>query len=153
MTFVIKTRGAGGFLVAEYRCSVHGVFERIVQRDASGDVWDSVPCLYILDDSGDRDLDHLPSSEEEEDPNVTFCCGISPWTPSAPKPRVVSIPCFATVRGGDTERRPGMLDTRGLADGSLTHDQWKAKQRDGQRDRRHKQLVDKGIVSKKIQVG
>jgi len=139
-------------IVADYVCSVHGVFERIVPRDASGNAPDSVPCMYVLDDSGDRDLDHLPSSAEEDDPGVTFCCGISPWTISAPKMAIDSVPCYATVRGGDTERRPGMLDTRPLAEGmSLT--EWKGKQREAQRARRHKQLVDGGVISKKIQVG
>ncbi len=80
-------------------------------------------------------------------------CGVSaPWCMSAPKPKVLSVPCYATVRGGDTERRPGMLDTRDLAEGKLTMTQWKAKQREAQRTRRHKMLIDKGITSKKIQV-
>lgn len=97
------------------------------------------------------------SLEERPPPDDQFCptCDQpSPWTISAPHPKVLSAATFATVRGGDmTERPPGMLDTRDLADGKLTMTQWKAKQRDAQRERRHQALVKKGIKKPRIQVG
>ncbi len=44
MTFVVKTRGAGAWLMAEYACPAHGIFEQLVQRDADGNAPDSVRC-------------------------------------------------------------------------------------------------------------
>lgn len=129
MTYIVKTRGAGGLLVAEYRCPEHGVFEATVSRDANGDAPDEQPC---------------PGDD---------CEYPSPWCMSAPSMRVWSVPCFATVRGGDmAERPPGMLDTRPLAEG-MSYTEWKAKQRAAQRSRRHKELVDKGVIQKKVIVG
>jgi hypothetical protein len=153
MTFKITTRGAGGYLVAEYRCPTHGVFEALVQRDPNGDAPDAQPCFYVLDDSGDPDLDHLPSAQEEDDTNTTFCCGISPWTISAPSVANDALKVRAVSLGGDMkDRPPGMLDTRGLAEG-MKMSEWKKIQRDKQRERRHQQMIKKGIRSKRIQVG
>jgi len=126
-------------ICAEYMCPEHGVFEEFVERPAP----DEMPC---------------PVAGSEIAPLSVFdnflpCGFLSPWCMSAPKMAIDSVPCYATVRGGDTERRPGMLDTRDLGEGRVTHEQWKAKQRDAQRTRRHKMLVDKGVISKKIQVG
>lgn len=44
MTFTIKHRGAGGLMVAEYLCPVHGRFELLVNRDDEGDPPDAVRC-------------------------------------------------------------------------------------------------------------
>ncbi len=126
MTFVVKTRGAGAWLMAEYACPVHGIFEQLVQREADGCAPDSVPC-------GD-------------------CFETSPWTISAPHPTNDGLVVRAVVKGGDTERRPGMLDTRALAEGQSYTD-WRKAQREDQKRRRHRQLVDKGVISKKVVVG
>jgi hypothetical protein len=56
----------------------------------------------------------------------------------------------AAVRGGDTERRPGMLDTRPLAEG-MPMTEWRKVQDKYREERRHQQLVAKGLKSKRIQ--
>lgn len=123
MTFTVKISGSpSGLIIAEYRCPDCGVFESLVSRPPP----DDMPC----DECGET----------------------SPWCMSAPRPKVLSVPCYATVRGGDTERRPNMLDTRPLAEGMKMAD-WKKIQRDATRKRRHQKLVDAGIRKKRIQVG
>lgn len=144
MTFRIKTRGAGGLIVAEYECSLHGRFEVTAQRDANGDAPATEPCPVLLwcyahDVLGCSDC--LPRS---------VCNEPSSWTISAPKTKVLSVVPTAAVRGGDMkERPPWMLDTRPLAEG-MKHSEWKAKQRELTRARRHQQLIDKGVISKKV---
>lgn len=131
MTFRIKMRGAPGLLIAEYRCPEHGVFEALVDRDTNGDPPVKQPC---------------PAA-------VLGCSHPSPWTISAPRPKVDSIACFAAIPGGDLKNRPpGMLDTRPLAEG-MKYSEWQKLQRNHQRARRHKQMVDKGLIQKKIIVG
>lgn len=145
MTFVIKTTGAGGFIVAEYLCPLHGIFEVTVQRDANGDAPDTHPCMVIDELGVVADLD--------DHPDLTLCCAISPWTVSAPKPKVWTVKPTAAVSGGDMkDRPPHMLDTRPLAEG-MKHSEWKKKQRELTRARRHAQLIEKGVLQKKIQVG
>ena len=110
--------------LADYRCSECGVFEALVDR---------------------------PAPDDHECPE---CGELAPWTISAPMPRVLSAATFATIRGGDmTDRPPGMLDTRPLADGKMTMTQWKAAQREQQRERRHQALIKRGIKKRRIQVG
>lgn len=146
MTFVVKTRGAGGPLMAEYRCPEHGVFEVLVDRDADGSAPDTQPCpgeMPVYEDDG----------ELVECIDVVVCAFPSPWCISAPKPLVASLPCAPIVRGGDMkDRPPDMLDTRPLAEG-MPYSEWKKKQTSARLARRHKQLVDKGVIQKKIIVG
>lgn len=80
------------------------------------------------------------------------CGASSPWTISAPKTTKDSRPCYAEVRGGDTERRPGMLDTRPLAEG-MSPKEWRKKQRGVTEERRHQQMLKRGLKQKRIQVG
>lgn len=146
MTFTIRIRGAGGLVVADYRCPVHGVFEATVQRDENGDPPSHQSCPE------DAYADKVGEACDE------WKCGrASAWTPSAPRPLVDSKPCFAAVRGGDIrdneKRPPNQLDTRKLADGRQTYTQWKAEQRENTRRRRHEQLVKAGIVPRKVTVG
>lgn len=139
MTFTIKHSGAGGFVMAEYRCPEHGVFEVTAPRNENGDAPDTSACPE--------------SCLSYEDDQPTTCSYPSPWTISAPKPKVWTVTPTAVVRGGDMrDRPPGMLDTRPLAEG-MKYSEWKNIQRNEQRTRRHKMLVDKGVISKKIQVG
>lgn len=151
MTFVIKTRGAGGLVSAEYRCPNHGVFEVLAQRDVNGDAPDEQPCpeMATHDDCCDTAFEEDCSGEAGCVP-----CGIaSPWTISAPHQRVKSVVPTAAIRGGDMkDRPPHMLDTRPLAEG-MPHSEWKKKQRELTRARRHEQLVAKGIKRRRIQVG
>ena len=143
MTFKITTRGAGGLVVAEYRCPVHGVFEATVERNELGDAPDEHCCPAIPD---------CYAAIDQEEFTVPTCALISPWTPSAPKPKIWSKPATAAVRGGDMkDRPPGMLDTRALADG-MPYGEWQKKQAEAQRARRHQELIDKGITQKKITV-
>lgn len=123
MTFRMTTRGAGTLIMAEFRCAGCGVFEELVES---------------------------PAPDEIECPD---CGSSATWTISAPKPKVWSVTPYATVRGGDMkDRPPGMLDTRPLAEG-MSMTEWKKVQREDQRRRRHKQLIDKGIIQKKVIVG
>lgn len=80
------------------------------------------------------------------------CGHPSPWVISAPKAKVWSVPCSAVSRGGDNERRPGMLDTRPLADGMSMRD-WRKIQDGHRQERRHQQLIKRGLKQKRIQVG
>lgn len=126
MSYTVKTTRAGSWLLSEYRCPDHGIFEATVQRDANGDAPDEQPCQ----DCGEP----------------------SPWTISAPHPKVLSVPCSAVSRGGDmSERHPGMLDTRPLAEG-MPMKEWRGVQDKHRQERRHKLLIDKGLKQKKIQV-
>lgn len=45
MTFVIKTRGAAARITtSDYHCPEHGRFELTVERDASGEIPEHMPC-------------------------------------------------------------------------------------------------------------
>ena len=142
MTFVVKVRGAGGLVVAEYECPFHGRFEATVKRDERGDAPEAQPCpAYVAP------LDDYEPSEPPE------CAEPSPWRISAPAQRVWSVPAYAASTGGDMkERPPGMLDTRPLAEG-MPYTEWKRKQDDARRARRHDQLTQMGVLKKRIQVG
>ena len=80
------------------------------------------------------------------------CGHASPWVISAPRAKILSVPCSAAVRGGDTERRPGMLDTRPLAEGMSMRD-WRKIQDGHRQERRHQALIKKGLKQKRVQVG
>lgn len=110
------------WMLSEFECPDCGVFEELIAK---------------------------PVPDEHDCPT---CGALSPWVMSAPKPKVLSVPCYAVQRGGDTERRPGMLDTRPLAEG-MPMKEWRALQDKGRQERRHQQLVKKGIKQKRIQVG
>lgn len=124
MTFTIKTRGAAGLIASEYMCPEHGRFDQLLV-----DPPDEMPC----------------PGDTEYDPCGRDC----PWVISAPKPKVLSIPCYAAVRGGDTERRPGMLDTRPLAEGQSMTD-WRKDQDKGREARRYDELKRKGLLTPKV---
>lgn len=119
MTLVIKTRGAGGLILADFRCPEHGVFEATVPRNES----DAAPCPTRVSIPADG---FYPSGGER-------ACGISsPWTPS---------PVHGRLKLGDVEKgsfepppSPGALDTRALADGMPLHE-WKKKRAEQRRDR------------------
>ena len=142
MTFTIKHRGVG-LLMAEYSCPEHGVFEAIVERDAAGDAPVEMRCPASL---------FVDSADDCCHDCAGLCDRLSPRIMSAPKVRKDTVLPTALVKGGDTERRPGMLDTRPLADG-MPMKEWKKLQKGITEDRRHKQLIKKGLKSKRIQVG
>jgi hypothetical protein len=142
MTFVVKTRGVGGLIVAEYECPDHGRFEATVQRE-NGDPPDTLACPAIV----------VPDDACCEDHGGEPCQAVAEWRISAPAQRVWSVPAYAASTGGDMkERPPGMLDTRPLAEG-MPYTEWKKKQDDARRARRHDQLTQMGVLKKRIQVG
>lgn len=126
MSFTIKVRG-GGLLAAEYYCPEHERFDATVERDEKGDPPPTQPC--------------------------PACGAIAEHVVSAPKPRILTVPVTAAVRGGDMkERPPGMLDTRPLAEGQK-YTEWKKDQDKQRASRRFDELVKKGLATKRIQVG
>lgn len=132
MTFVVKTRGAGGLFLAEYMCPEHGRFEQLVQRNESGDPPAKHPC-------------------DADDGYGEMCFEICELTVSAPKPKVLSVPATAVTRGGDLkDRPPGMLDTRPLAEG-MPMSEWRKVQKKHSEERRHQQLIERGLKTKRIQ--
>lgn len=153
MTFVIKHRGAkGSLVVAEYRCTEHGVFEATVERDDNGDPPTRLACPEIVVEQQrnvhSTDADGTEHAYYED----RICEEWSAHVISAPKVRNLTVIPTAVMKGGDTERRPGMLDTRPLAEGMPMKD-WKKLQKGITEDRRHKQMLAKGLKSKRIQVG
>jgi hypothetical protein len=132
-------------LMAEYLCPVHGRFEVLVERDENGDAPDVVVC------NADFYLVKQPhTGEVMRREGGARCDRPATWIISAPQPKALSVPCSAAVRGGDTERRPGMLDTRPLAEG-MPMSEWRKIQKGHQEERRHHQLIKKGLKQKRIQ--
>ena len=101
------------------------------------------PSCGIFEAIMTRDDDHAP---------CPGCAESAPWCFSAPKTKVDSMPCTAVVRGKDEDRRPGMLDTRPLADGMSMKD-WRKVQDGHRRERRHQQLIKRGLKQRRVQVG
>lgn len=109
MSFTIKVRGApGGLVLLEYMCPEHGRFESLEERAESPD---DVPC--------------------------PDCGAISPWTISAPMPKLQK----GAVSQGKFEepQYKGQLDTRALADG-MPYNDWKKKRDDYRRDQALKRV-------------
>ncbi len=107
---------------------------------------------FLCDDCG-RFESLEPRATAPDALSCPDCGSLSQWVVSAPQPKVLSVPCTATVRGGDMKDRPrGMLDTRALADG-MPLKEWKAKERKVTQERRHQQMLKGGLKSKRIQVG
>jgi hypothetical protein len=150
MTWTIKIRSSpGALMTAEYECPLHGRFEATVERDTNGDPPSEVLCRAFEMESG-----WILVASIATEPTVmatTHCNLPSPWTISAPQLKRDSVPCYAAVRGGDSERRPGMLDTRALAEGQPMSE-WKAKQAAATQERRHHELIRKGLKTKRVQV-
>lgn len=132
MAFVIKTRGAGGLLAADYRCPQCGLVERIVQRDENGDPPEVIDCGNLLD-CGERIAREF---------GEVRCDQKAVWTISAPMTRVK----LGEVSRGKPEEppSPGHLDTRALADG-MPFNEW--------RDKRHKALREKAVKKLKEKIG
>ena len=145
MSFTIKVRTLPGSpMMAEYECDDHGRFDALVERDHAGDPPAWQPCPV-------RCRDGAPGAESAELWQL-LCMNPAPLAISAPKVARDSVPAYAAVRGGDTERRPGMLDTRPLAEGMSTKE-WRKQQDAGRQERRHQQLIARGLKTKRVQVG
>ncbi len=129
MTFILKHRPLPGApMIAEYECELHGRFELLVHRDEHGDPPESAVCTA----------------------EVCVLSSTAKLVLSAPSIKHWSVTPTAVVKGRDHERRPGMLDTSKLADG-MSPKEWRAEQAKGREERRHQQLLDKGLRQKRIQ--
>lgn len=124
MTFIIKTRGARGLMVAEYLCPVHGRFDAMVQREDNGDPPDVAECPWF---------------DEYEDKSVALCLRASPFAMSAPHGRVKLAEVY---RGKSDPHLPHQLDTRPLAEG-MPYDEWAKKVDKKARDERIKHIRSK----------
>jgi hypothetical protein len=119
VTFVIKIRGAGGLMLAEYRCPVHGVFEALVTRDERGDPPPDRWCPH-----GDGQLP---------------CWMTSPWTISAP---AIHTQFVVSASQGKSAPKPHaeVLDTRPLAEGRKK--EWRQHRKKLREERRHKRVKE-----------
>lgn len=133
MTFIIKTRGAGGLIVADYRCPEHGVFEATVERTESGDAPDEQPCPEMVTLGGATSNPPAPGSADYQERLAKWIrsgsrsgyAGVkapcvhgrkSPWTISAPR---VHTQFVVTASQGKSAPKPhrDAMDTRMLAEG------------------------------------
>jgi len=146
MTFTIKHRSMPGApMIAEYMCPEHGRFELTVERDGNGDPPATMECLAF--NSCDSEMESVANWPTDKP------CGLaSPFVISATNGKVDSMPCTAVTRGGDMkDRPPGMLDTRPLAEG-MPMSEWRKVQKKHQEERRHHQLIAKGLKTRRVQV-
>jgi hypothetical protein len=118
VAYIIKVHGAGGRIVADYECPVHGRFEATVEREQNGDPPEEVKCQHWLDES-----ETIAAGHEWFGYPTLFCGQWSPYRISAPLTRVRKV---EAVKGGWT--KPGKktyTDTRSLGEGQSLAD-WKA---------------------------
>jgi hypothetical protein len=121
MSYTVKTNNAGGYLVAEYCCPWHGVFEATVQRDENGDAPDEQYCPEMTYMQGPFDASAPPDGWRGEiDGNgerwdYVYCQARSTWTASPTMGRVR----LGEVHRGPNERPPNAmsLDTRKMGEG------------------------------------
>lgn len=111
MTFVVKTRGARGPMLAEYLCPEHGRFEAVVERD---------------DEDGDPPPWKWCHFHDAPEPDTCFEeCEL---VISAPR---IGQPMFVSAHRGKNDEKPHpmVLSTEALADGKVTYSEFK-KQRE-----------------------
>ncbi|HVJ93287.1 MAG TPA: hypothetical protein VM580_25980 [Labilithrix sp.] len=115
MTYIVKTRGAGGLVVAEYECPTHGRFTVTVQREANGDPPESTYCPATADAyRGVDETKFVPPA----------CARVSPWRPSSVRGWVKR---GEVARGkSDAQERPTWMSTRELGEG-MSMAEWQAK--------------------------
>lgn len=129
MTFIIKNRTQPGApFLAEYVCTTCGRFELLVTRDEQGDPPSNATC-----ECGETAALVISS------PKIAF------WT----RTPVAINPAGATRHD---QPDPRALDTRDLAEGKLTKREWRKKQNEITKARRHAKRVQSGRVQKRIQV-
>lgn len=130
MTFTIKVSGAGGPMLAEYRCPLHGVFELLVYRGAGGDPPAEQPCPVLV---------RHPKWGPWED--MAQCLAPSPWTISAPAVHTQFVVTASRGRN-DPKPHPKAMDTRMLAEGRKNEFRRQRKKiREEERHRRVKELL------------
>lgn len=94
----------------------------------------------------------VPRAEDPDYATCPICTASSSWVISAPMVRNLTARVQAVTTAKSDERRPGMLDTRPLAEG-MPMKEWRAKQDKARVERRHKQMVKNGLVTPKVIVG
>ena len=144
MAYIIKNRTLPGSpFLAEYECPEHGRFELIVQRDEHGDPPAKVPCEVQVDDA------NFPLEESVDcGLDAEVCIGtpkIAFWTRA-----ITAINPPGSFRG--EEKDPRALDTSELAEGKLTKAEWRKKQSEITKARRHAKRIKSGRIQKRIQV-
>ena len=130
MTWTIKTRRAGGPMLAEYECPEHGRFEAVVDRDASGDPPASARCPHIARASS---ASMFPNS-------VEVPCAVgrrSPWRISAPAVHTQFV--VSATQGKSAPHREAM-DTRPLTEGRKN--EWRRERKRIKEERRHKRVKE-----------
>jgi hypothetical protein len=118
----------GAPMLSEYECAVCGRFEQLVSRDDAGDPPPSVECLG--------------------------CAGIADLVISAPSIKFWSRdPVPIGYASKSDEWDPRALDTRPLAEGKMTKQEWRKWQRGISNERRYQKRLKAGKIKKRIQVG
>jgi hypothetical protein len=129
MTYIIKNHTLPGSpFLADYQCEACGPFELLTERGADGDPPDKATCECGA-----------------TAPRVITGTKIAFWT----RTPVAINPPGATRH--DTPD-PRALDTRDLAEGKVTKAEWRKKQLEITKARRHAKRVKAGRVQKRIQV-
>jgi hypothetical protein len=125
MTWKLIVRGSPHrTIVAEYECPLHGRFEATVDRTVDGDAPDLAVCPHVQEvvDAGGGYLFEIE------------CLKPSPWRISAPISRVKM---GDVVKGKDPGPQHGdrnLMNTRPLADGTMTMAEFKAHRAQVHRD-------------------
>lgn len=119
MTYVVKVRGAGGLVVAEYECPEHGRFTATLHREANGDP-PEVQCCHVA-------IARCTCVHPDDTcgPDCIDECGIAaPWRPSSVRGWVKR---GEVARGkSDVQEQPTWMSTRELGEG-MPLDEWEAK--------------------------
>lgn len=108
MTWKLIVRGSPPpTAVAEYECPDHGRFEATVDRTPAGDAPDEIPCPVL-------------------EPEGWACERPSPWRISAPISRVKMGDVVTGKDSGPAHGDRHLMNTRPLADGTMTMTEFKA---------------------------
>lgn len=129
MTFIIKHRVLPGApYIAEYDCASCGRFERSCKRDEHGEPPQTAVCECGIDAAIAISAAH-----------GTF------WTS-----QIVPINPPGSTRHDQPD--PRALDTRDLAEGKVTKKQWRAKQLEITKARRHAKRIKTGRAQRRVQI-
>ena len=110
--------------------------------------------VYVCPNCGRFESTELRDSRpaSKECPDCGAASELDEWG-GAPMVRNLTARVQAVTTGKSTAyENPNMLDTRPLAEG-MSRKEWDAKNRKAQEERRHKQLIDKGLKSRRVIVG
>lgn len=143
MTFIVKHRPSPGApMIADYECPEHGGLTLQVRRDEHGDPPAEVPCPLDIE---------APWPDCRGERSVEVCGLTAEWRISAPAPKRASAAVTA-VRGKDHDIRPSTVSTQLLGDGA-SYGEWRRSQDAARQERRHHQLIERGLKTRRVQVG